>query len=330
MPSIQMKDGRVVQIAVPLLVMNGTRAYGEKSYRNMQSGDILNKGYDNVWILTKDEGFMAMIQDLKLYDTVMVKGTIRVTSVKKKTLCPECGAKHVFQSTKTTIYPISMHKIDSVSQRYNVTSFHPGAISQETESKMKQESMDKLAEFIELSNTVRLIGVVCKEPDLYQRDSDGRPMLTFPLAVKRKYFVPEDDMSINVDFPYVKLYGSKAKQHYGILHKANLIMVDGFVHSREIIRKITCPACQIQYTTKDNISEIIPYSIDYIRSNISETEFGSGENLAYRPQIIGSEADIDLKYVTPEERIENDVASGNGGNAIDQKIQDILATMNDD
>jgi hypothetical protein len=34
--------------------------------------------------------------------------------------------------------------------------------------------------------------------------------------------------------------------------------------------------------------------------------------------------------VTPEERIENDVASGNGGNAIDQKIQDILATMNDD
>ena len=85
MPSIQQKDGRIVQMAVPLLVMNGTRAYGEKSYRNMQSGEILNKGYDNVWILTKDEGFMAMIQNMKLYDTIMVKGAVRVSSVKKNT-----------------------------------------------------------------------------------------------------------------------------------------------------------------------------------------------------------------------------------------------------
>jgi rubredoxin len=260
----------------------------------------------------------------------MVKGAVRVTAVKKKTLCPECGTKHVFQSTKTTVYPIFMTLVDSVATRYGVTSFAPGAVSQEIEGKLKQESMDKLSEFIEVSNIVRLIGVVCKEPDLYQRDSDGRPMLTFPLAVKRKYFVPEDDMSINVDFPYIKLYGSKAKQHYGILHKANLIMVDGFIHSRDIIRKITCPSCQLAYTTKDTISEIIPYSIDYIRSNISESEFGNNNNVVYRPQIVGSEADIDLKYVTPEERIENDMASGNGGNAIDEKIQDILATMNDD
>ena len=186
MPSIQMKDGRPVQMAVPLLVMNGTRAYGEKSYRNMQSGDIINKGYDNVWILTKDEGFMAQIQNLKLYDTVMVKGAVRVTSVKKKTLCPECGAKHVFQSTKTTVYPIFMSRIESVAEKYGVTSFAPGEISPETEAKLKNESMEKLSEFIEVSNIVRLIGVVCKEPDLYQRDSDGRPMLTFPLAVKRK------------------------------------------------------------------------------------------------------------------------------------------------
>lgn len=318
-------------MAVPLLVMNGTRTYGEKSYRNMQSGDIQNKGYDNVWILTKDEGFMSLIQNLKLYDTIMVKGTVRVTAVKKKTLCPECGEKHVFPSTKTTIYPIFMTRLDSVAERYNIADFHPGAISTSIENKLKQESMDKLTEFIEVSNIIRLIGVVCKEPDLYQRDSDGRPMLTFPLAVKRKYFVPEDDMSVNVDFPYIKLYGSKAKQHYGILHKANLIMIDGFLHSRDIIRKITCPKCQIQYTTKDNISEIIPYSIDYIRSNISETDFGTANNnIAYRPQIVGSEADIDLKYVTPEERVENDIASGSGGNTIDAKIQDILDTMNDD
>lgn len=331
MPSIQTKDGQVVQMAVPLVVMNGTRSYGEKSYKNMQSGEIVNKGYDNVWILTKDEGFMSLIQGLKLYDTVMVKGAVRVTSVKKKTLCPECGQKHVFQSTKTTIYPIFMHKVSSVADKYKVDSFAPGSITPEKEAKLKQESMDELNEFIEVSNVVRLIGVVCKEPDLYQRDSDGRPILTFPLAVKRKYFVPEDDMSINVDFPYIKLYGSRAKQHYGILHKANLIMIDGFVHSRSILRKITCPKCGTVYTTSDNISEIIPYSIDYIRSNISDTEFGGNNDAAlYRPQIVGSEADIDLKYVTPEERVESDIAEGNGGNAIDQKIQDILDTMNDD
>lgn len=325
-----MKDGKIVQMAVPLLVINGKRAYGEQSYRNIQSGEILNKGYDNVWILTKDEGFMSLIQNLKLYDTVMVKGAIRVISVKKKALCPECGAKHVFPSTKTTVYPIFMSCVDSISTRYGIKSFAAGDITPETEAKLKQESMDKLSEFIEVSNITRLIGVVCKEPELYQRDSDGRPMLTFPLAVKRKYFVPEDDMSINIDFPYIKLYGSQAKQHYGILHKANLIMVDGFLHSRTIIRKITCPGCQIQYTLPDNISEIIPYSIDYIRSNISDTEFGTNDSAVYRPQIVGSEADIDLKYVTPEERIENDIASGNSSNTIDQHIQDIIATMNDD
>jgi hypothetical protein len=107
-------------------------------------------------------------------------------------------------------------------------------------------------------------------------------------------------------------------------------MIDGFMHSREIIRKITCPHCELAYTTKDMISEIIPYSVDYIRSNISETDFGTNDNVTYRPQIVGSEADIDLKYVTPEERVENDMASGSGGNAIDAKIQDILANMSDD
>lgn len=330
MPSIQTKDGRVVQMAVPLLVMNGKRSYGESSYRNIQSGEIVHKGYDNVWILTRDEGFMALIQNMKLYDTVMVKGMVRVTSVRKKTLCPECGEKHVFQSTKTTIYPIFMNILDSISQRYNVSSFAPGMIPPDTEAKMKQESMEKLAEFIEVSNVVRLIGVVCKEPELYQRDSDGRPMLTFPMAVKRKYFVPEDDMSINVDFPYIKLYGNKAKQQYGVLHKANLIMVDGFLHSRDITRKITCPACGLIYTTKDTISEVVPYSIDYIRSNISDSEFAPNDAAIYKPQIVGSEADVDLKYVTPEERVEYDMATGNPDNMIDEKIQDILSTLNDE
>jgi single-stranded DNA-binding protein len=223
-----------------------------------------------------------------------------------------------------------MTKVDSIGTRYGVTSFEKGMVSATLEHTLYQESLDKLSEYIEISNTMRLIGVVCKEPELFQRDTDGRPMLTFPLAVKRKYFVPEDDMSINVDFPYIKLYGSNAKQHYGIIHKANLLMIDGFLHSREILRKRTCPKCETIYTTKDMVSEVIPYSIDYIRSNISDTEFGNNDNVIYKPQIVGSEADIDLKYATPEERIEDEIVSGDNSNIIDESIQNILATLNDD
>lgn len=320
MPSVQTKDGQIVQMAVPLLVINGTRTYGEKNYETIRSVDIDSKGYDNVWVLTKDKAFIEEIKQMQVYDLVMVKGAVRVTANRKKSICPDCGFKHVFNSTKTTVYPIFMQRLETVGAKY-------GTYSEETEDAVRAERMKRLADFIEVSNIVKLIGVVCREPELYQRDSDGKAMLTFPLAVKRKYFISEDDMSINVDFPYVKLYGSKAKQQYGILHKSNLIMIDGFLHTREIIRRIECEQCGNKYSKKDRVSEIVPYSVDYIRSNISDTEFERSD-VAYRPQIVGSNADIDLKYVAPDEKGEE----GEEGEAkveLDEKMMKILNSMND-
>ena len=319
--------GKLVQLALPVFVVHGKRDYGERQVTDSKSHKTTTqKGSSLIWVLSNNEDFINEMKDCKPFDIVEIKGVIRVVPTKKKCMCPECENTHYYQSTKTTVYPLYFSIRKSYAEKYGIESFAVGHISESLLKKVEDEAWTEVERCLEISNGIQLIGVICKEPELYQRDSDHRPMLTFPLAVKRKYFVPEADMTVDVDFPYIKLYGRHAVEHHKTLSRANLILVDGFVNSREIIRKISCDKCETTYKIKELIHEIIPYSIEYIRSNISNTEF-NGEDKPYRPQLVGSEADISLKYNSPQEQSDEDVATGRGGAGYDEDIKQILNKM---
>ena len=319
--------GNLVQLALPVFVVHGKRDYGERQITDSKSHkSTTQRGSSLIWILSNNEDFINEMKACKPFDIVEAKGVIRVVPTRKKCTCPECGEVHFYDSTKTTVYPLYFSVRKSYAEKYGIESFAVGRISESLLKKVEDEAWTEVERCLEISDGIQLIGVICKEPELYQRDSDHRPMLTFPLAVKRKYFIPEADMTVNVDFPYIKLYGKHAVEHQKTLNRANLILVDGFINSREIIRKISCDKCELSYKIKELIHEIIPYSVEYIRSNISDTDFNRVDK-AYRPKLIGSEADPILTYKSPQEQSDEDVAAGRGGDGYGEDIKRILDNM---
>ena len=291
-------SGEVVQAALPIISIHGIRSYGEKHLTgDIHSSDIENKGYDTIWIMTKDPETIKQMQECLPYDVVQCKGVLRVISqYKKKVFCPDCGAKHAYYSTLTTIYPIYFERRERLSAKYGIKDFDE-SFTQEVQKPLRKEAHQYLKNRLEISNSVLLTGVISKEPELYCRESDGQLMLTFPVAVMRKFRIPDDDADVDVDFPFVKVYGGQAKEQDGLLHAKNVITIDGFLMTRNIARKVECEECGSQYKIEEQVCEVVPYDIEWIREDVSELNFitEKDENHLFKPQRIGSEADIDLK-----------------------------------
>lgn len=318
--------GKIVQLALPIFVTHGERSSSERLITgNYDRKDIKNRGDSIVYLLTGNEEITEKMAACKTYDIVEVKGVLRVRPVTKKSICPECGAKHLYPSTKTTVYPQYFALRESLAAKYGVSDFAIGAVSETLLNRIEKESWDKLGACVEISDLVKLIGVICREPELYQKDGSSLPILTFPLAVKRHYYIGEDAEDIKADFPYIKIYGSQAVQQQAVLSRANLIMIDGYLQTRSIIRKIVCENCDTAYRLSEQVTEVVPHFVEYIRSNISDTEFTKGER-PYQPRVIGSEADIDLA-LSAEERADSNIASGAGGLGYDEDIARILDTL---
>lgn len=323
-PSIKTdKDGTVIQMALPLLVVHGTRDYGEKSKTayNAAAMKIGEYSFDNVWVMAENDEFLKSFKNCKPYDIVEVKGVLRINNMRKKAFCPSCGERHSYLSSRATVYPIYFSRRVSFTQRNNIENFDPNSIEPSVEAKMKKDGLEYLKRCAEISNEVSVIGVICREPEMYVRDKDGMQMLTFPLAIKRKFYISEDALEDSVDFPYCKIYGDLAEQQNGVLHKANLILIEGFLQTRTVKRKPECKKCGEHLDIPDQVCEIVPYSIEYIRSNISETEFIKNNEGAV-PQKVGYETDINIAQVLAEES-----AEGNGEDKISDDIKKILGTL---
>lgn len=83
-------------------------------------------------------------------------------------------------------------------------------------------------------------------------------------------------MEIKTDFPIVRSYGKAARQDQLCIHKGSLVLIDGFLHSREFDRKTVCGACSSEYMWKDNILEIVPYATEYL-ANYTDPETAEAE-----------------------------------------------------
>lgn len=326
-PSIKRDiSGKIVQMALPIFVVHGERSSSEKLITcNFDKKDIKNLGVNLLYIQTGNEETIERMASCKPYDIVEVKGVLRVRPVTKKSICPDCGAKNLYPSTKPTVYPQYFALRESLAKKYKITNFAIGAVSETLLREIEDEAMGKVRDCVEISNLVKLIGVICQEPELYMQDKNNLPILSFPLAVKRHYYIGEDPDDVTADFPYIKIYGSQAITQHSYLNRANLIMIDGYWQTRNIIRKIKCSECDGVYRLSETASEVVPYFVEYIRSNISDTEFNKTDK-PYRPKIIGSQADIDL-VSSVEERVDVDVSSGAGGKGYDEDIKKILDTM---
>jgi len=289
------KNDEIVETAVTLMTIHGKRDYGERQITHAGPDDIKWKGYDNVTVITSDYSISERIQECKPYDIVEVEGAVRVETIKKKCYCPECGAVHRFRTSRASVYPIYlMQRIRTASQMHIDLSRD---LSEEDETKLKAFAFKFLERTLERSNTVLISGAIIKEPALYMPEKNSRPELEFPIISYRHYYVKEDDMSVNVDAPWVKVYGKYAYEEAKYLTMGNVVLIDGFLQSRDIVRKRLCENCGVKFPVTSDVLNVVAYSIEHLRANVNEPSgFVKKEEKAKHAQMIGTEAHVDVQH----------------------------------
>lgn len=202
--------------------------------------------WDRPVIMTAVPQFIRQMENIKLYDFVEVKGTVTTKDYIRRTVCPHCAEEQLTNAMMTFI--------------------NPSYINIRRHSESRTEGLPYLKECAEVSNTLKLIGRVCREPELYTYD-DGDQCCSYPLAVNRKLYVEGSaDEEDHADYPWIKSFGDIAREDMDALHVNSLIYVDGYVRTLRREQKIQCtnPDCGQEYSFPNAVLEVVPYSVEYL------------------------------------------------------------------
>lgn len=214
--------------------------------------------FDTPIILTKNLALIKNMYSMRTGDMIDIKGALTTKEVNKATLCPKCGFKNVTEGNTVYVTPIY--------------------ICRREQELSPEDGIQTLKERSEVSNTIYVIGTLCRNPENYV-DEQGRDYSRYQLAVNRKFKIQEDDPSIKTDYPWVKTFGMQAKKDADGLQMGSVIYINGALQTREIQRTTVCESCGEEYHWKETVTEIVPYSTEYLSNCIlpeKESE-GNGE-----------------------------------------------------
>lgn len=230
-----------------LNIIRGIRDFGD---------NISELKYDAPIIMSFNPEIIAIAKDFKKGDMVEVKGTITTKEVNKSALCPHCGHKTIAQGTIVFINPIY--------------------ISKREEGVSHDEGLMLLKKRVEISNTIKVIGRLCRDPEHYVSKT-GKHVTQYQLAVNRKFHIKEDSTEVRTDYPWVKSYGNVAVEDAKFLKTGSLVYIDGMLQSRKVERTSTCESCGESFVWHDNALEIVPYAVEYLQDYITPEEYEQKE-----------------------------------------------------
>lgn len=201
--------------------------------------------FDCPIILTLSQEIIKKAAELRMNDMVDIRGVLTTREVVKSTICA-CGHKNSNPGNTVYITPIYLCRRE--------------------QEIPPEEGLRLLKERNEISNLIICIGTLCRDPDFFERDDQGkkRRNIQYQLAVNRKYHIREDSSNVRTDYPWVKCFGAQAAQDRDCLHTGSSIYINGALQTREIMRTTTCESCGAAYEWKDTATEIIPYSVEYL------------------------------------------------------------------
>lgn len=234
-----------------LAVIRGSRYSGETF------GEKDRILYDWPIILSTDPEIISKMNKLRQYDIVQISGVFVTRKIKKITYCKTCGEKNEVEGNITFVLPIFMERRNTEKEPY-------------TENQAIQEIIKNRP----ISNVIHILGNLCNDVTYFRQDKIET--CTYQIATDRRYFIKDDALEIKTDFPIVRSYGKVARQDQLCIHKGSLVLIDGFLHSREFDRKTVCGACSSEYMWKDNILEIVPYATEYL-ANYTDPETAEAE-----------------------------------------------------
>ena len=206
---------------------------------------------DRPIIMSRNPELVNKMMSFKKNDIISVKGAIATRTIMKASACPFCKNKNEQEGLAVYIEPIFVEKVGS----------------QEDDN----SSLNYLNSVREISNQVFMFGNLTRDPKKV-KVKNGPIVTQYPLAVHRKFTIKEDLPSVDVDFPWIKVYGQNAVSDRERLKKGATVFIDGLIQTRSINKKTVCEHCGQRYEWKDRALEVVPYETEYISGYYSEEE----------------------------------------------------------
>lgn len=251
----QLKMNQNNQIIQGKIVLKIIRRFSETSKTQSVSTPI---------ILTQNPAVAEQMTKLRKNDMCMLKGVITTMNVTRSWICDKCGYKNQPLGMYTFITPLFIEKVESLSSLYES--------SIDKDSLIQMEAIKRLQSHNEISNVVHIIGTVCAVQPLY--NNEERSSFNFQIASNRKYRLVDGDPEIKTDYPWVRLFGNDAREAANVLDINSTVFIDGSLYTKLVEKKDICQGCGNEHKIKELVSEIRPYSVEYLHNcNIPENEY---------------------------------------------------------
>lgn len=233
------------------------------------------RNFEDLLIFYDGTEMMQAFKGLVQYDVVDIKGVVNILPSTKRTRCPFCGHVNLrYNKLSTFVYPISMHKVQSMKSPVNLGQYDPENICFWLQEQYR-----------EVSNQVLLIGTVCSEPKMI--GTEKNPCCRYQLGINRKYYIPTQ-ADITADYPWVYTYGQQAEWDSTYLHVGSEILVDGVMRNEEISPAVTCEECGALYKYRDTRSSFVPYSLEYLANYLTDKEIQEMKEAEIRKAIMNN------------------------------------------
>lgn len=242
-------------IKATLLLKTIRRHYLRTNLRSVSNGTM----FDIIPIATFNAEIIKTCMDIHQHDMIELRGVYTTKENTKKHYCKKCGELIENAGVNTFVTPIYLRISDRVRCDTVPDGFDPD---------MGVEMLKRRAE---ISNTVKLIGTLCRNPEKIMNVKQASAQ--YQVASNRRFRIREDDPEARTDYPWIKTYGPQAEADFEALHVGSVIYVDGCFQSRQITRRIVCKSCGCDNSIEDMAYEIVPYSVEYLSNcNLPDSE----------------------------------------------------------
>lgn len=247
------KEGEPLKAS--LLIKTIRRHYVRPNLRVTNNGSL----FDVVPVTTANQDCIKTCMGIQENDIVELKGVYTTKEVHKKYYCQSCGKLNVIEGVTTFVTPIYL----CVTKRVKSSAYPDGYDVKESGQLLRNKA--------EISNTIKIIGTLCRNPEKIVNVKQASAQ--YQIASNRRFHIKEDDPSARTDYPWVKSFGPQAEVDFQVLHTGSVVYIDGCIQSRQIKRKPICEHCDSENTIDDVAYEIVPYSVEYLSNcNIPESE----------------------------------------------------------
>lgn len=210
---------------------NGNAKYVIKTLRR-------NDKIDFPVITVFDSDLIDKVESFAEGDYIIVKGFISTQEVVKGVICPNCQEIVRSEGTVTEVYAIENQNIG------------------------KGYDLESIKEF---SNTIIVLGSLCRDVEFRLLPNTGIPSAQYQLAVNRKYNSKRQCDSFT-DYPWVNSFGKQAEQDALRLETGSQVLIQGGIQTRNVQKTMVCENCNNEFKAEDFVAEIVPYSVEYLNN----------------------------------------------------------------